>query len=357
MSPRTKNYQPTPLRKSDKLLRFNNLDAYPPLSKAKEQELATVIQDHISNPEHPARLKAIETLVLHNRKFAYKVAKQYLNQGLSYDDLCASADRGIVIAANNFKPLNYKFITYAVRKIKRCIQEDILEQTHTYHVPETKERHLGQLRSFIDALRHKLQRKPSEEEILNALEATQKEVGKLLLKPSSKFVLKVKKQLGHAPTQNEITAALRKTNLSRLREWMVLMRPTKSFDAPPRSENKSLTLYGVTTNYGTLRPDANLMHESKTIYLDQVLSRLKPKEELVIRLYCGFNIPKQLIKILNITVDETHSDKMTYEMIGGILKLTRERVRQIFEEAKNNLRQHHNLELLREALGETDRDP
>ena len=109
-----------------------------------------------------------------------------------------------------------------------------------------------------------------------------------------------------------------------------------SVDAPfSQSEDSKSSLLDVMPNKEQSAPDTSLMGESLRAEIESVLSTLSDKEATVIKLYFGFNTEYTA----------------TLEEIGEILSLTRERVRQIKEQALRKLRHASRSKRLKVYLG------
>ena len=95
-----------------------------------------------------------------------------------------------------------------------------------------------------------------------------------------------------------------------------------SLDAPltPGEDNKLLDYLPDTTNPG---PDDEIFEHALTESIESVLATLKEREARIIRLYFGLDGGRE----------------HTLEEIGGMLGVTRERVRQLRDRALKRLRE------------------
>jgi len=72
--------------------------------------------------------ESLETLVDGNRRFVISVAKRYVDQGLSYQELIEEGNDGLYKAAQRFdETKGFRFISYAVWWIRQAILQGLLE--------------------------------------------------------------------------------------------------------------------------------------------------------------------------------------------------------------------------------------
>ncbi len=88
---------------------------YKPLSREEEQELAVLCQQ--------GDREAINKLVKHNLLFLVKPAMAYATNHLPAEDLLSEAVLGMYAAAERFKPIGIKFVSYAVWYIRIYLQK------------------------------------------------------------------------------------------------------------------------------------------------------------------------------------------------------------------------------------------
>lgn len=94
---------------------LKELPKYPPLSADRERELALSMQQ--------GDKKAKDELINHNLRFAIKMASNYKNKGMEFEDLVCSANEGLCMAAERYTPaiFNARFQTYAGYWIRQTI--------------------------------------------------------------------------------------------------------------------------------------------------------------------------------------------------------------------------------------------
>ena len=226
---------------------------------------------------------ALEKLVRANLRFVVSVAKQYQNSSLSLNDLINEGNLGLVKAAQKFdETKGFKFISYAVWWIRQSIMQALAEHSRLVRLPLNKVGSLSKINKAFTELEQKYEREPSPEELAEILEMT----------------------------ADEIETTVR-----------VSSRPV-SVDAP-FADGETGSLLDVLENQQVERADEHLTYShSLSVETQRSLSTLTEKEQEVIKLFFGINVPHP----------------MTLEDIGESLGITRERVRQIKDKAINKLR-------------------
>lgn len=115
---------------------FNEVAGCKPLSKDEEYELW-------KRYKYEGDLGARNKLVSSNLKFVASIAKQYQGRGLSYADLIAEGNIGLIKALDKFDgERGYKVISYSVWWIKQTILEALTKRntTDTEDLPNDYER-------------------------------------------------------------------------------------------------------------------------------------------------------------------------------------------------------------------------
>jgi len=101
------------------------------LSIQEESELCA----RIKKGDHAALNKLVES----NLRFVVKVAQNYMNQGLSFEDLICVGNQGLITAAKKFESnKNFKFVTYAVWWIRQAILNELADSSRIVRVPVNK---------------------------------------------------------------------------------------------------------------------------------------------------------------------------------------------------------------------------
>jgi RNA polymerase primary sigma factor len=226
---------------------------------------------------------AMQELVKRNLRFVISVAKKYQNRGLPLTDLIGEGNVGLLTAARKFDPdQGVKFISYAVWWIRQAILAALARQGRTVRVPLNRTADLSRIVRTAETLRQELRREPTPEEIAQA-------VG-----------LSV-----------DVVQSLAALNTSEVR-----------LDAPLDPEgDRSLIDRFVADDYASAEDQAmdNFLSEE----IESALKTLPARDAKVLRLYFGLDGGRE----------------HTLEEIGGMLGVTRERVRQLRDRALKRLRE------------------
>ena len=114
---------------------------------------------------------ALEKLTRANLRFVVSVAKQYQNQGLSLPDLINEGNLGLIKAAEKFdETRGFKFISYAVWWIRQSILQALAEQSRIVRLPLNQVGSLNKINKAFSKFEQENERKPSPEELADALE-------------------------------------------------------------------------------------------------------------------------------------------------------------------------------------------
>jgi RNA polymerase primary sigma factor len=270
-----------------------SLDKY--LQEIGKEELITVEEE----VELAQRIKkgdqaALEKLTRANLRFVVSVAKQYQNQGLSLPDLINEGNLGLIKAAEKFdETRGFKFISYAVWWIRQSILQALAEQSRIVRLPLNQVGSLNKINKAFSKFEQENERKPSPEELADALELPADKVADTL-RVSGRHI---------------------------------------SVDAP-FVEGEDNSLLDVLINNDSPNADKALMMESLAREIERALATLTERESDIIRMFFGIGC-----------------QEMTLEEIGERFGLTRERVRQIKEKAIRRLRHTSRSKLLKTYLG------
>ncbi len=144
----------------------------PLLSSEEEKELIK----RIKKGDDAAR----EELITANLRLVVNIAKKYVNLGLSFLDLVEEGNLGLIKAVDKFSlDKGCRFSTYASWWIKQAIMFALSQQTRTIRVPAYMNDKINQLTKVEAELQGKLHRKPSLEDIAEAMKISVEQVIKI----------------------------------------------------------------------------------------------------------------------------------------------------------------------------------
>ncbi len=275
------------LAQSDSLrLYLREISRIPLLNASNESRLA----ERAENGEKEARDHLIEA----NLRLVVSIAKKYVGQGLSLEDLIGEGNIGLIRAVTKFDyKKGFRFSTYATWWIKQAITRSILEGTRVVRLPVYIMEEVMRVKRTTRQLYQEMGREPTSEDIGERLSMTPERVSELLIWAEKVF----------------------------------------SLDAP-LSEEEENTLGDIIEDVRERGPseitDQHLLREE----IRKVLGQLTLRERQVIELRFG------------LVDDHDH----TLEEVGKKLKVTRERVRQIEERAIRKLRHPQASRILKDYL-------
>jgi RNA polymerase primary sigma factor len=152
---------------------FAEIRDYPLLSKEQEQSLANNVRKGCRASLHE--------LVESNLSFVVKVASEYRNLGLPFEDLLNEGNLGLIEAAQRYDASKgTKFITYAIWWIRKSILKSLSEHSNLVRVPTYQMKKVREIRDAENSLRRRLGRKPKREEISKKLERSVSKIDQVL---------------------------------------------------------------------------------------------------------------------------------------------------------------------------------
>ena len=259
------------------------------LKKNPTHERATewkfLIQDGIAAREH---------LIKANTRLVVSIAKKYMTRGVPFLDLIQEGNLGLMKAVEKFDyRRGYRFSTYATWWIRQTITRAIADQGRTIRVPVHMSDRIRRLYRVGRDLEQSLGRKPSVEEIAEAMECEPRKV-----------------------------------------QWMLRVSWQPLSLEHPVGEDEDSELGNFIENDQEPTPSESAHSNMLKSKMDELLGTLTPREARILRLRFGMQ----------------NGRAYTLEEVGKKFGLTRERIRQIEGRALRRLRHPRRSRHLRDYL-------
>lgn len=220
-------------------------------------------------------------LVLHNLRFAVRVARQYASHGVPLKDLIQEANIGLIRASYRYDPeYRNKFISYAMWYIHQAVRDSLALSKHPVRLPSARGTQLSKINRVAGDLRDRHGRAPSVRQIAEAADIP-------------------------APT---VRALLR---VSRGRESLSA--------GTSETEGRAPLIERIT---GGRDVALDMERRARALAIDQAMDAVSPREREIVRLHYGLD----------------HRRPHTLAEIGIVFGITRERVRQLRERAFERIR-------------------
>ncbi len=226
--------------------------------------------------------KAREQMIKANLRLVVKIARDYDGMGLPLLDLVNEGNIGLMKGVERFDPAKgAKLSTYAAWWIKQSIKRALANQSKTIRLPVHVVEKVAEIRRAEMKLREALDREPTDEEVAD-----------------------------------EINFDAR-----RVRRYREASRAPVSLDAPI-GDDDSEHVAEIVADPNAGLPSDQLLVDSDTDLLKELLPTLSEREREILSLRFGLG----------------DRQAKTLEEVGVQFGLTRERIRQIQEEALKKLR-------------------
>ena len=252
---------------------FKEINQISLLTAQEERELA--IEVRAGDPA------AREHMIKANLRLVVSIAKNYVDRGLSLLDLIEEGNIGLLKAVERFDPAEEcRFSTYATWWIKQSIKRALIDTVKTVRIPSYMVELISKWKNTTSNLTLQLGRQPTAHEVAEEMGI-----------PSENI--------------NLIKTALRASNSS---------NQTVSIE-------NMWTLSEVLEDKNAEQPSEILFDALETELIEKLLSAIDERESTILRMRYGLE----------------NGDPMTLKEIGERVNLSRERVRQIENEALKKL--------------------
>jgi RNA polymerase primary sigma factor len=227
--------------------------------------------------------QAREHMIKANLRLVVKIARDYDGLGLPLLDLINEGNIGLMKGVERFDPSKgAKLSTYASWWIKQSIKRALANQSKTIRLPV----------HVVDKVAH-----------------------------IRRAEMRLHEELDREPTDEEVAAEMNMT-ARRVREYREAAKAPVSLETPLGTDEESDRMSEVVPDAAAAAPFDEAVRESDTALLKEVFTTLAPRERAILSMRFGL---------------EDDSPR-TLEEVGEYFGVTRERIRQIQNEALSKLR-------------------
>ena len=259
----------------------------PLLTAQEEIDLSNTIKKGIS-PSASAELRresehARKAMIRANLRLVINIAKKYMHLGIPFLDLIEEGNLGLMKAVDKFNPKKgFRFSTYAAWWIRQSIIRSIAQQGKMVRLPVYMNELISKWKKTKEELTQKINRIPTSQEIAHKMK-------------------------------------IHKDKMDEINLW--LSTKTSSLEAPIGDEDES-QISDLVEDKTAAAPDAEVETFMDKERVDNLMEKMSEREK----------------EILDMRFGLTDGKYYTLADIAKKLNLSRERIRQIEEEALKKLR-------------------
>ena len=250
---------------------MKSISSIPLISKDDEKELAKLIAEGSE--------EAREKMIVANLRLVVKIAHDFKSLGVPITDLISEGNIGLMKAVEKFRPdKGAKFSSYGAWWIKQSMRRAIADQSRVIRIPIQSAVKIKKIQSASLKLAEELGRIPTDKEIADELDISEKSVNTLKSSATSKVV--------------SLNAYFQ--------------------------DGEEGSLGDILPDLNVYTPDEKLNEKDVQKYVVKIINdKLKERERMILKLRYGIDgeLPK------------------TLEEVSEIIGRTRERVRQIQHQA------------------------
>jgi RNA polymerase primary sigma factor len=267
---------PRPSTQSDLHLYMKQINEVPLLTPEQEKDLGWRI---INDDDQGAK----EHMIKANLRLVIAISKNYAHRGLALADLVEEGNIGLIRAVEGFDPAQgARFSTYASWWIKQAIKRTLINAVQPIHIPAYMVELIARYKQMQRKFEEEHGRQPSLHELSH--------------------------MMGIAPKKLEIVKRAMKARNA----------PTQ---APAKDDGETVDFSDLFQDNRTPDPESKVTDREDLGYILKLLDSIDQRDARVLRLRFGLE----------------GQEPLTLKQIGETVGLTRERVRQIAEEALKKL--------------------
>lgn len=252
---------------------LREINETPLLNAAEEKELAYRIAE--------GDMQARDQMVRANLRLVVNIARGYSTKGLPLQDLIEEGNLGLLRAVEGFDPdMNTRFSTYASYWIKQSIKRALVNSSKTIRIPAYMVELLSKWRKATAKLQDELNRVPTADEVAKELDLPKKKL-------------------------------------------RIVKKAIELYNSTPQSsdDEDGWSMGDLIPDERVKGPDNDLIEGDSLKHVYEMLEHMDERESSIIRLRFGLD----------------GDEPKTLKEIGVLLGLTRERVRQIENDALNRM--------------------